>query len=60
MMAATRRMMRVTSRRASQASLKKLLGGRGGIVFDPNKSLLRSRSSLPPLSPEWRGIEIME
>ena len=55
MMAASSRMMRVTSWRASHTSSRKVLGGRGGIVFEPNTSLRRSMSDLSPLMPGKEG-----
>jgi hypothetical protein len=50
-MAATSRMMRVTSCRASHTNLQKVFGGLGGIVFDPNVSRRCSMSFGEPDNP---------
>lgn len=50
-MAATSRMMRVTSCSASHTNLQKVFGGLGGIVFDPNVSRRCSMSFGEPDNP---------
>ena len=50
-MAATSRIMSVTSCNASQTSRRNVLGGLGGIVFEPNVCLRCSMSLAVPDNP---------
>ena len=50
--AAISKIISVISCKASQTNWRNVLGGFGGIVLDPNTSLLASRSDLSPRVPK--------
>lgn len=51
-MAATSKIIRVISCKASHTNWRNVLGGFGGIELDPKVSLLCSESTCDPLSPK--------
>lgn len=59
-MAATSKIIRVMSCKASHTNCIKVFGGLGGIEFEPNVSLLWSRSTREPLRPETQTHQLIK